>query len=95
MGDRRAEQGAALAGGAAGVGGGGLRTRLLGGDGDETVQLRVELGDARQQGVAQLDGGEFLGGQAAGDLRQSQSMRRSMTLGTGWRPFSTAGAMAW
>ncbi|MNZ91194.1 hypothetical protein D3C78_1101690 [compost metagenome] len=95
MGDRRAEQGAVLAGGTARVGGGGLGQRLVGGDGDEAVELRVELGDARQQGRAQLDGGEVLGGQAAGDLRQSQLMHHSITLGTRYRPFSTAGAMAW
>ncbi|MFD1693220.1 hypothetical protein ACFSHR_22100 [Azotobacter chroococcum] len=86
---------APLAGGAARVGGLGLGAGLLGGDSDEAVELRVERADAGQQGLGQLDGGEVLGGQAAGDLRQSQSMHHSITLGTRYRPFSTAGAMAW
>ena len=74
VGDRRAEQGAVFTTGTAGVGGLGLFPRQIGGHGDEAVQLRVELGDARQQGVGQLGGGEGLVLQAAGDLGQGQLM---------------------
>ncbi|MNE46634.1 hypothetical protein D3C80_1409830 [compost metagenome] len=68
MGDRRAEQGAVLAGGAAGVGGPGLADGQLFGDADEAVDLRVELVDPRQQGTGQLLGRKFLVGESAGDL---------------------------
>ncbi len=100
MADGRTEQGAILASGAAGVGGSGLRQRLLFGDGDETVELRVEPGDARQQGAGQFFGRKLLVGEAAGDLGEGQLMHvgildHSITRGTRYRPSSTAGAMAW
>ena len=74
MGDRRAEQGAALTVGPAGVSGFRLRQRQLFGEADETVELRVELGDARQQDFGQLFGGKLFIGESAGDLGQSQLM---------------------
>ena len=70
MGDRRAQQGAALAACATGIGGLGLGQREVFGEADEAVDLRVELGDARQQGAGQFFGGEFLVGESAGDLGQ-------------------------
>src|SRR5690606_21587435 len=72
VGDRRAQQGAVLAGGAAGVGGAGLFQGLFLGEGDEAVQLRIELPNAGQQVAAQLFGGKLLGGQRAGDPGQGQ-----------------------
>ena len=98
--DRRAEQGAGFASGAAGVGGLGLLQREVLGHGDKAVELRVELLDAAQQALGQLGRGELLVGECAGDLGQGQLMHGggfpySMTLGTRYRPLSTAGAMAW
>jgi uncharacterized Ntn-hydrolase superfamily protein len=49
VGDRRTQQGAALTVGAAGVGGFRLLEGQLFGEADETVELRIELGDTRQQ----------------------------------------------
>ncbi|MNQ73202.1 hypothetical protein D3C85_879260 [compost metagenome] len=74
VGDRRAEQGAALTIGPAGVSGFRLRQRQVFGEADETVELRIELGDARQQDFGQLFGGKLFIGESAGDLGQSQLM---------------------
>ncbi|MNF33456.1 hypothetical protein D3C84_142710 [compost metagenome] len=93
--DRCTEQGAGFAGGAARIGGLGLAEGQLCGDADEAVELRVESFDARQQLAGQFLGGELFGGQGAGDFSQGQSMHHSITLGTRYRPFSTAGAIAW
>ncbi|MCY1411174.1 hypothetical protein D9M71_265560 [compost metagenome] len=68
VGQRRTQQGAALTGCAAGVGGLGLGNGQVFGDADETVELWVELGNARQQGTGQLLGRKFLVGESAGDL---------------------------
>ena len=75
MGDRRAEQGTVLTFGAPLVGGLGLGQGAFFGDGDETVQLRVELLDAREQGSGQFLGGEFLVGESAGDFGEGQLMQ--------------------
>src|SRR5690606_7222243 len=98
--DGRTEQGAGLTSGAACVGGLSLGQRLLFGDGDETVELRVEPGDARHQGAGQFYGGKLMVGEAVSDLGEGQLMHvgildHSITRGTRYRPSSTAGAMAW
>ncbi|VVN38605.1 hypothetical protein PS639_05220 [Pseudomonas fluorescens] len=74
MGDRRAEQGTVLAIGPAGVSGFSLLERQVFGEADEAVELRIELGDARQQDFGQLFGGKLFIGETAGDLGQSQLM---------------------
>ncbi|MNE43277.1 hypothetical protein D3C80_1374450 [compost metagenome] len=74
MGDWRAEQGTVLTSGATGVGGAGLADGQLFGDADETVELRVELVDPRQQGAGQLFGRKLFVGESAGDLGQGQLM---------------------
>ena len=79
------------------VGGTRLLQGQLFGDTDEAVELRVERLDALQQVLGQFDGGKLLGSQAFGNLAQGQLVQAhySITLGTRYRPFSTAGAMAW
>lgn len=91
---------APLAGSAAGVGRAGLCQSQFLGDGNEAVDLRIEAGDAVQQTAGQLLGGELSLVQAASDLGKAQLVHvgflyHSMTRGTRYRPFSTAGAMAW
>ncbi|MCY1424186.1 hypothetical protein D9M71_399230 [compost metagenome] len=75
MGDRCTEQGAILAFCAPFVGCLGLAQGQFLGNADKTVQLRVELLDAGQQGTGQLFGGELLVGEAAGDLGEGQLMQ--------------------
>ena len=74
MGDRRAKQGAVLTVGATCVGGLGLAQSQVLGEADEAVELRIELGDARQQGRGQLYGRKLFIGESAGDLGQSHVM---------------------
>ncbi len=74
VGDRRAEQGAALTVGPSHIGGFRLLEGQLFGEADETVELRIELGDTRQQDFGQLFGGKLFIGETAGDLGQSHLM---------------------
>src|SRR3990167_9013977 len=97
MGQWGAEQGAAFTGGTTGVGGLGMAHGQLFGEADKAVELRVQRLDACQQVAAQFAGGKLFSGQGAGDLGEGQLLHihYSITLGTRYRPFSTAGAMAW
>ena len=64
--DRHAVQRAAdVAGGDLALRGAGGIQRGVGVQVDEDVELRVELFDARQQGLQELDGGELAGGEGA------------------------------
>ena len=60
------------AAGARGVGRVGHRSRFLGVDLGEGVQLLVRLLDAAEQGVGYVARGELLGGEAGGQLRQGE-----------------------
>ena len=72
--DRGAQQGTAFTVGATCVSGLGLLQGKVFGEGDKTVELRIELGDTRQQGLGQLFGRKLFIGESAGDLGQSQLM---------------------
>jgi hypothetical protein len=74
VGNRRTKQGAALTIGPPCVSGFRLLERQVFGEADETVELRIELGDTRQQGFGQLFGRKLFIGESAGDLGQSQLM---------------------
>jgi len=74
VGDRCAQQRAIFTVGATYVGGLGLAQGQLFGDADEAVDLGIELGDTRQQGLGQLFGRKRFVGETAGDLGQSHVM---------------------
>ena len=74
MGEGGAQQGAGFTASTAGVGGTRLVQGQVFGDADETVDLRVELLDARQQRAGQLFGRKGFVGESAGDLGQGQLM---------------------
>ena len=48
------------------------------GEADEAVDLGVQRGDTRQQGLGQLFGGKLFIGETAGDLGQSHVMHERL-----------------
>jgi len=78
VGDRCAEQRTILTVGATGVGGLGLAQGQLLGEADEAVDLWIERGDTRQQGLGQLFGRKRFVGETAGDLGQSHVMHERL-----------------
>ena len=95
--DRHAGERPGIAGGDAGVGGGGFGQRLFGIHRDEGIDRWIQRGDAVEILLGEFAAGNLLAGELRGERGKSTFLTwsYSMTLGTRYRPFSTAGATAW